>query len=87
MNLLQEEFKVQASRSKKDFNNRKYVTDASSISGSINKTSSEFIDIFKGNTNLNDSMFGVDEDPLTEDETNILKEFEKNDQELEDIAA
>lgn len=88
LNLLQEEFKVQASRSKKDFHNRKHGgTDASSLSGITKQTNDDFIDIFKGATKLNESFSSTDEAPLTDDERNILAQFEENDQELEDIAA
>jgi hypothetical protein len=87
LNLLQEEFRLQAIRSKKEFHGRKHGTDTSSNSGSI-KAPPEFIDIFKGaSTKLNESFVSTEESPLTEDEQNILEEFEKNDQELEDIAA
>lgn len=44
---------------------------------------SDFIDIFK-NAGINDTQSEVS---LNEDEISILKEFEDNDKELEDIAA
>ena len=88
LNLLGEEFKIQANKSKKAYRQQK--DDEAGV-----PKDNDSIDIFGtygknkgGGTGINDDTFDDgEEDPLNEDELSILKQFEQNDQELEDIAA
>lgn len=90
LNLLQDEFKEQVARMRKDLtqaNNNSTSTPDSSAGGK-----SDFINIFgninRGSSNQDESYNAEEEDrELYDDEKDILKQFEANDKELENIAA
>ena len=83
LNLLQEEFKMQLNRSRKEHQKQKTLSNFGPSDTAI-----DLIDIFKQKApGINDSVEHTSEADLNEDEESILKQFEKNDQELEDIAA
>ena len=69
LNLLQDEFKDQVSRMRKDI-------------APVQASSNDFLDIFAINRNEDED----EERSLDEEERDILKQFEDNDKELEDIA-
>jgi hypothetical protein len=89
LNLLQEEFKTQANRSR-----RKYGQSTASMHGGVqnDEFGGDLIDIFKndkkkkkdiengGETGINASIVEEDsEQELNQDELSILKQFEEND--------
>ena len=79
LNLLQDEFKDQVTRMRKD------IAAVQNPDGATGKHS-DFIDIF-GTINRDSEKLDEDRDELYDDERDILRQFEENDRELEDIAA
>lgn len=82
--MLKAEFDSQLERNQKSINHKNPVKKGGK------RSTKEFVDLFALNNSQDDFNPDGDVDDeraLTGDEKNLLKQFEENDQELEDIAA